>query len=758
MSLRSLAYFNSRTLGFYPGCDESDQGDKDIPDEDVLDGYEFDSFDDDPFSTVRPLLSRTEPVGGSILDGNHATNLIRIQPVSTKSVIGHGGQCVLRPAAASNQPSDEAKGETVGGAVHDGQVEIAPAGGQPLLNSPGTKLILSNPVASGSPGQRPGNLDIEAASDVGALLQQPGVLQQHAAVQRDVQLLGGEEHVHEVHVARAGYDEKLGTEPLRLFPLTPESADVTQRLGHGAGQEALTIVHSDLVNHTLAKLRPEVGNSREEASNNLLSVSPDLARPPSLSVLDVSKICDSVPVYDINQMCSNKLEVLTTFDIASDLCDQGLALDESVEVTNCLDSSGQKDCEESNVVIMVDKSPGQRPHHEVTRELVFEENKLSGSERTAESFYRKRETKPETKEVSQCTDHNPSKSCSSGTSSSQLKVSGPQRAGQADNQRRFSSLARSLPSDSHLAPITDMASLDSKYTGSSTRHRAARTSQRGQGVRRTKSALVTGPNTQAAQAVASHSVFLDAGMDRGEAGARCKVRSSLGMSEVSRKEANLNTDKRVFKGSDMDLFTYQEQLEEATKVLPKAGQYLESETKNKKYMLATSASDQSYPVAQSVDKSDPNGSEPYLPKVGNDCERLLMEFEASFANDSNLKNQIRKPVVKKHLDYYTLSGNYVTVTDNDIKSLQGKNYVMEGALEFFLDLLHKKLDPKLQREVHILSSSLFPVMTMRQERGSERILNITENIFSKNAVILPICHRSHWIIAVATRFNIFPDT
>ena len=85
-------------------------------------------------------------------------------------------------------------------------------------------------------------------------MSEPGVLQQHAAVQRDVQLLGGEEHVHEVHVlgrgvARAGYDEEAGTQPLRLFPLTLESADVTQRLGHGAGQEALTVIHCEICFH-----------------------------------------------------------------------------------------------------------------------------------------------------------------------------------------------------------------------------------------------------------------------------------------------------------------------------------------------------------------------------------------------------------------------------------------------------------------------------------------------------------------------------
>ena len=358
---------------------------------------------------------------------------------------------------------------------------------------------------------------------------------------------------------------------------------------------------------------------------------------PPVSSSSRTSVCDQGPAQDtrlVHRTGGRRLERPgSTFDLKVDVHHQ-IPGDGSVEVTNCPESSGQGACEESDVVIMVDESPGQRPHHEVTRELVLEESKLSGSERTTESFYRKRESTPETKEVSQCTDHDPSQSCSSVTSSSQLTVSGPQRPGQGDNQRRFSNLsnlARSLPSDSrsHLAPITDTASLDlaaildPSYTGTSVRHRAARTSQGGQGVRRTKSALVTGPNTQAAQAVASHPVSLDAGMDRGEGGVRSKIRSGLEMSEVKEvaeevnsKEADLNTDKRVFKGSDMDLFTYQEQLEEATKALLKAGQYLESETKNKKYMLPASASDPSYPVAQSVDESDQKGSGPYMPMVG----------------------------------------------------------------------------------------------------------------------------------------------
>ena len=61
-----------------------------------------------------------------------------------------------------------------------------------------------------------------------------------------------------------------------------------------------------------------------------------------------------------------------------------------VDVTNCPDPN---DINESDVVIMVDESPGQRGHHEATRELVLEESKVTD--------LRKRENTPETnKDVS----------------------------------------------------------------------------------------------------------------------------------------------------------------------------------------------------------------------------------------------------------------------------------------------------------------------------------------------------------------------
>ena len=67
------------------------------------------------------------------------------------------------------------------------------------------------------------HLDVEAARDVGALLQEAAVLQQHAAVHRDAELLRGEEDVHEVdvlgrRVSGARHHQQPRTQLLRLLP------------------------------------------------------------------------------------------------------------------------------------------------------------------------------------------------------------------------------------------------------------------------------------------------------------------------------------------------------------------------------------------------------------------------------------------------------------------------------------------------------------------------------------------------------------
>ena len=176
-----------------------------------------------------PMVLTSQP-GMVLTTGGHAPSSVVLTGLA-----GHGGQpgeCVLlSPAAASSNTISglnnsisgpgvilqQAMGGAVGGALHGGQVVIAPASGQPLLIPPGSKLILANPVAPGSSGPRPGPNSHNSAC------------------------------------------------------ATPVSLD-----------------NSDPVNLTVAKLRPhpEAGNSREAASNNLLSVSPGLAtlkRPASLS-------------------------------------------------------------------------------------------------------------------------------------------------------------------------------------------------------------------------------------------------------------------------------------------------------------------------------------------------------------------------------------------------------------------------------------------------------------------------------------------
>ena len=135
-----------------------------------------------------------------------------------------------------------------------------------------------------------------------------------------------------------------------------------------------------------------------------------------------------------------------------------------------------------------------------------------------------------------------------------------------------------------------------------------------------------------AAAVARHPVSLDAGINKDNS--RYKIQNkSLELSEeqairevaeeVSSKEWELDMEisakQEKFKTSDMDLFTYQEQLEEATNALLWAGEYLESETKNKKYLVSSSGDRDNKTCDNSNSKTtesgdvDLKGSGPYLP-------------------------------------------------------------------------------------------------------------------------------------------------
>ena len=140
-----------------------------------------------------------------------------------------------------------------------------------------------------------------------------------------------------------------------------------------------------------------------------------------------------------------------------------------------------------------------------------------------------------------------------------------------------------------------------------------------------------------------------------------------------------------------------------------------------------------------------------------DCVNLLDDFEASFSdsNSSDLKNQVNQLVTNetKLFDLITLCGHPLTIYHDDLRSLQGRSYVTEGALEFFLDVMFQEIDVRTRKDIHILSTAIFATLKGRFEKGDERSLQLTENIFDKNYIIIPICNNSHWIIAVATRFN-----
>ena len=290
------------------------------------------------------------------------------------------------------------------------------------------------------------------------------------------------------------------------------------------------------------------------------------------------------------------------------------------------------DRQDTDVVIMVDEeSPGERGH-EVTRELVLGEAKQ-------DRFYHRKAEAAEVSEVSEVSPDKPGLSqcevsLGSVTTSSQLTVSCQRRP----DDRRFSNLsnlARSLPSDSSsmLEPVT--GSLDLAAILEPGFSQAGRQKERTTKVRRTKSALETG-----------QTVSLDAGINSEVS--KYKRNKSLETSEapqsirevaeeVSSREAELDMEVQAnveqrFKGSDVNLSTYQEQLEEATAALLIAGQYLERETNNKKYLTQSAEQDDS--TTGEAEETDLRGSGPYLPMVGRVKSKETKEGRVGEVEDS----------------------------------------------------------------------------------------------------------------------------
>ena len=171
-------------------------------------------------------------------------------------------------------------------------------------------------------------------------------------------------------------------------------------------------------------------------------------------------------------------------------------------------------------------------------------------------------------------------------------------------------------------------------------------------------------------------------------------------------------------------------------------------------------------AAKNVPKKDSKKVTEASPKVENgeshdarpddsiiDYEKLLEDFEASISATNNSDLKIDGNPSTKYFDLITLCGHPLTIFKSDLDSLQERKYVTEGVVEYYLDVIFQEIDVRIRKDIHILSSAIFPTLKHRAKMGNERPLQITENIFNKKFVILPICHQSHWIIAVATRFK-----
>jgi hypothetical protein len=125
----------------------------------------------------------------------------------------------------------------------------------------------------------------------------------------------------------------------------------------------------------------------------------------------------------------------------------------------------------------------------------------------------------------------------------------------------------------------------------------------------------------------------------------------------------------------------------------------------------------------------------------------------------------RQPLPKIDFTYRpSFGGQCLRITTDDLSTLQEGEFLNDTVINFYLQYLLDRFPAVSRERVHVFSSFFFTRMSntkadmdpadrkslYNQERLHARVKNWTKSvdIFSKDFLIIPVCHASHWLVFI----------
>ncbi len=92
----------------------------------------------------------------------------------------------------------------------------------------------------------------------------------------------------------------------------------------------------------------------------------------------------------------------------------------------------------------------------------------------------------------------------------------------------------------------------------------------------------------------------------------------------------------------------------------------------------------------------------------------------------------------------------IDVTLKDYECLTNKTFLNDKIIDFYLKWFHEKKMAEIDRKrSHIFSTHFYSMLTSQMTKSDIRS-NWTKNVnlFEKDFIVVPICEKKHWFVAV----------